>query len=77
MQRRTAQLTRILTSGIALAIFASAAHAQVRPNPPNPVTVDGGNTVPDGTRALFFDNFEYAVGRSESAARSPRCLTAN
>ena len=70
MQRRTAQLMRVLTSGIALAVFASVSNAQVRPNPPNPVTVDGGNTVPDGTRAMFFDNFEYAVGRTDSTART-------
>src|SRR5688572_13447866 len=65
MHRRTAQFLRVFGVGLALASLGPFANAQSRPNPPNPLSIVGGSTVPDGSSATFFDNFEYAVGRSD------------
>jgi hypothetical protein len=70
MHRRTAQFLRVFGVGLALASLGPLANAQSRPNPPNPLSIVGGTTVPDGSSATFFDNFEYAVGRSDTNARS-------
>jgi hypothetical protein len=52
--------------------FVSLASAQVRPNPPNPIAVEGGSLVPPApTGVLFFDNFDYDVSRSGTTARAP------
>jgi hypothetical protein len=70
MHRRTAQFLRVFGVGLALASLGPFANAQSRPNPPNPLSIVGGSTVPDGSSATFFDNFEYNVGRSDSNART-------
>ncbi len=70
MHRRTAQFLRVFGVGLALASLGPFANAQSRPNPPNPLSIVGGSTVPDGSSAAFFDNFEYNVGRSDSSART-------
>lgn len=52
-------------TGLLLLGFAGGVIAQVRPNPPNPVAVEGGGVLPTNpSTALFFDNFEYAVPRT-------------
>jgi len=52
--------------------FVSLASAQVRPSPPNPIAVEGGSLVsPPPSGVVFYDNFDYDVSRSGTAARAP------
>jgi len=52
--------------------FVSLASSQVRPNPPNPIAVEGGSLVPPPpSGVIFYDSFDYDVSRSGTAARAP------
>ncbi len=51
--------------------FVSLASAQVRPNPPNPIAVEGGSLVPPPpSGVVFFDNFDYDVPRTGTGAQA-------
>jgi hypothetical protein len=56
------------------------AQAQVTPNPPVELTVDGGTTVDPGTGSpgnpRFFDDFDYIVGRLDSGEAKTAAFTA-
>jgi len=70
MLARATQIMRILTgSGLVVLGSISIAGAQVQPNPPTGLSVDGGTSVPTPTPggALFFDDFNYVVNKYDPA----------
>jgi hypothetical protein len=59
----------LMGSGLLLAGFAAEVSAQVRPNAPEDLTVEGGTSLPrPPTGAVFFDNFEFIADRAGAAS---------
>lgn len=73
MRRRYEFLARTMVGAGLLAVsLIPGVMAQVVPNPPTSLSVEGGTSLPaDPTGAIFFDNFEYAVSRSATNAEVP------
>lgn len=69
MALKSLSTLRVLAAATLMAGCISLAHGQVVPNPPV-LTVEGGSTVDPGNpgRPILFDDFNYVVGRTDSAA---------
>lgn len=71
MTTRAPDIFKVVASaGLVVLMTISAANAQVRPNPPSDVFIDGGTTLPSGL--LFFDDFNYVVDTNPANATANR-----